>query len=156
MAKTFTSQAAKQSAIDLLKAKLAVLEAAEIVGDDDAACKFELVKGSVYTVKPFGSKTGEFVAASFGGIATLACGKGGANQRKLARFVVSVDGIPTGVINVSLKDIVAEGDETIKFNAKDELPVIDDPVTAGADDTVPGVYLADNTGTNAPNEVPAL
>lgn len=155
MAKTFHSQAAKNSAIELAKAKLAVLEAAEIIGDDDAACKFELVKGAVYTVKPFGSKTGEFVAASFGGIATLACGKGGANQRKLARFVVSVDGIPAGVINVSLKDIVAEGDETAKFNVK-MTDVIDEPVTAGADDTVPGVYLADNTGTNAPNEVPAL
>lgn len=135
MAKTFPSQAAKNSAIELAKAKLAVLEAAEIVGDDDAACKCELVKGAVYTVKPFGSRTNAYVAAQFGGIATLACGRGGANTRKLARFITSEDGVPTGVINVSLRDVVAEGDKAAEFNAVDELPMIDDPVTFAAADT---------------------
>ena len=140
MSKTFPTQAAKQSAIELAKARLAVLEAAEVVGED--GCKFELVKGSVYTVKPFGSKGKAAVAATFGGLATLSCGKGGVNTRTLARFVTYSDGVPQGVINVSLKDVLAEGDKAAEFNAEDQ-PAAAEPQQPeligayAADDTIP-------------------
>lgn len=140
MSKTFPTQAAKNAAIELAKARLAVLEAAEVISDD--GCKFELVKGSVYTVKPFGAKNKVAVAATFGGLATLSCGKGGANTRTLARFVTYEDGVPVGVINVSLKDVLAEGDKAAEFNAEDQ-PVVEpqqQPELTGAyaaDDTIP-------------------
>lgn len=139
MSKTFPTQAAKQAAIELAKARLAVLEAAEVIADD--GCKFELVRGSVYTVRQFGAKNKLAVAAAFGGLATLSCGKGGANTRTLARFVTYEDGVPSSVINVSLKDVLAEGDQTIEFNTEDQ-PAVEpqqpEPVGAyAADDTIP-------------------
>ena len=137
MSKTFPTQAAKTAAIELAKARLAILEAAEVIADD--GCKFELVKGSVYTVKPFGSKSKAAVAATFGGLATLSCGKGGTNTRTLARFVTYSDGVPQGVISVSLKDVLAEGDKAAEFNAEDQ------PVVEPQQPELTGAYAADDT-----------
>ena len=137
MSKTFPTQAAKTAAISYCRARLAVLEAAEVVGDD--GCRFELVKGAVYTVRQFGAKNKVAVAATFGGLATLSCGKGGANTRTLARFVTHEDGVPVGVINVSLKDVLAEGDKASAFNAEDQ------PAGEPQQPELPGVYSADDT-----------
>lgn len=138
MSKTFPTQAAKDAAIELAKARLAVLEAAEVVADD--GCKFSLVKGAVYTVRQFGAKNKMAIAATFGGLATLSCGKGGANTRTLARFVTHEDGVPVGVINVSLKDVLAEGNRAAEFNAEDQ-PVVEPEQQP----ELPGVYSADDT-----------
>ena len=148
MSKTFPTQAAKDAALELARARLAALEAAEVVSDD--GCKFELVKGNVYTVKPFGSKGKAAVAATFGGLATLSCGKGGANTRTLGRFIVYEGGVPSSVVNVSLKDVLAFGDKAAEFNTEDLEPQQPELVGAyAADDTIP-------PATDLTGDVPAL
>lgn len=151
MSKTFPTQAAKDAALELARASLAALEAAEVVADD--GCKFELIKGAVYTVRQFGAKNKVAIAATFGGLATLSCGKGGANTRTLGRFIVYEGGVPSSVVNVSLKDVLAEGDKAAEFNTEDQ------PAVEPQQPELTGAYAADDTippATDLTGGVPAL